>query len=266
VVFGLYSQPYTIEAGVEIMLERRELIRGAYGLVISVVLVPAVLAYLQMSAPVVILGAICSIVLLAAIDNWAFIWRQSGVLAGLILIAASLGFAYWYKSNITTNGWWWHFHVSFPISATNTPPPPLSAPPWVTQDEIDAQLKLGRNLLVFSPEELIGKWISTQNVSIYLTNWIKINYPIIDSPTPIPLDKKDYDLVEMQVKSHRLLGIAAVLAYFDPKKWNGRLLALRAKDYVKAYCQLKSIQQGEPGPSPYSIRPDILIAVDCDFI
>jgi hypothetical protein len=42
-------------------------------------------------------------------------------------------------------------------------------------------------------------------------------------PYPEKMDKKEYYVVKLRAKSDRLIGIAQILAFFDPKKWGDRL-------------------------------------------
>jgi hypothetical protein len=199
--------------------------------------------------------------------------RLLNVVAALIVAFAGVSFAYWYYSNIKTNGWYWHFEFVFPTEPgrptkggdQKPAEPPKSLEPWVTQDEINLQKTLGRNLLIFSPEELLRRWLNNRDINIYLNNWIKINYAASNTPLPQTIDKKEYYYIQLRVQSNRLVGVALVPAYFDPKKSLALLLGIREGDVIKAYCQLNSIQEGDPVP-PYNLRPDILVAFDCEFI
>jgi hypothetical protein len=162
----------------------------------------------------------------------------------------------------------YHFKPAPQLIARGGPAAPATPPssaPWVTQDEIDTQKKLGRILLVYSPEELLKMWVNRQKLDIYQLNWIKIDYPMSGLPYPETIEKKQYYVVKMPVRSDRLLGYAEVLAYFDPKKWADRLLPIRPGDHVKAICQFEDIEQGDP-IAPYNIRPDNLFAYNCDLL
>ncbi len=87
-----------------------------------------------------------------------------------------------------------------PPVATVPPAPKPSAPPWVTQDEIDAQRKIGRPLLNYSPAELLTLWEGNQSISAYLGKWIKIDYPFSALLVEV-IDKKKYYVVQMNIES-----------------------------------------------------------------
>jgi hypothetical protein len=124
--------------------------------------------------------------------------RLLNVVTALIVAFAGVSFAYWYYSNIKANGWYWHFEFVFPTEPgrptkggdQKPAEPPKSLEPWVTQDEINLQKTLGRNLLIFSPEELLRRWLNNRDINIYLNNWIKINYAASSTPLPQTIDKK----------------------------------------------------------------------------
>jgi hypothetical protein len=143
--------------------------------------------------------------------------------------------------------------------------PPQPSPPWMTSDEIEAQRKLGRTPIIYSPEELIKMWVSHQNISIYENKWIKLDYPMDGVPFSQTSEKKEYYVVRMRTNSDRLIGISLIYAYFDPKKWGGRLLVLRTGDYIKAFCRYQNIQQSGPVP-PYGVRADVMILYNCELL
>ena len=54
-----------------------------------------------------------------------------------------------------------------------------------------------------------------------------------------------------------------VSAYFDPKKWESKLLLLHTAQRVKAYCLFRTIENFEYVKGTYVGN---LIAVDCELI
>lgn len=198
--------------------------------------------------------------------------RSRIALIAILGTAAVLWSQHWYYSNYSTNGGIWHVQLGLPPTA---PPPPKvpepskplpPAAPWVTQEDIEQQQKLGRTLIIYSPEELTAMWVGRQNLTIYQYKWIKTDYPMEGVPYPEKIDKKEYYVVKMRTRSPRLIGVAQILAYFDPKKWSDRLLLLRNGDHVKAVCQFVGFQQGEEQSAYGGIRPDNLIAYECELL
>lgn len=76
---------------------RKEVAKWTRDLIISVVLVPAILAYFQMNAPVIAACAVGSLLLLAAWENQ---FRFVSVVAAVALASAAIGWDYWYYSEI----------------------------------------------------------------------------------------------------------------------------------------------------------------------
>jgi hypothetical protein len=153
-----------------------------------------------------------------------------------------------------------------PVVAAPTPPKP-PPPPWVTQSEIEEQRKAGHTLLTRSPEELLGLWASSQSVGIYLGKWVKIDYPISSIPTPEKIEKKEYYVVKMEIHSDILSSRGSISAYFEPKKWEARLLELRLRDHLKAICQFIRIDRSEAMRLlSITIYSDNIVAYNCDFL
>lgn len=157
-----------------------------------------------------------------------------------------------------------------PVVVTSAPAPaPATKPPvpsWVTQDEIEAQRKLGRTLLIYSADELIRMEASDQNIGLFLNKWVKINYKVAAAPFPLTEQKKEFDVVEMtEVPSRVMSVLSGIAAYFDPKKWGDKLINLREGDYLMAVCQLQSIDRGKP-TGIYGIRRDVMVAVNCELL
>jgi hypothetical protein len=116
-----------------------------------------------------------------------------------------------------------------------TPPTPIAPPkpaplppPWVTQDEIEQQRKLSRTLLIYSPQEFAALSAGGQNLKVYETKWVKVDYPIIRVPAIEVIDKKEYYVVYVAVEiSPYVIYNRYMAAYFDPKKWADQLLGIR---------------------------------------
>jgi hypothetical protein len=195
--------------------------------------------------------------------------RTRTAVVGLAAAAAVLGFDYWYSSNYSTNGGIWHIQIGIQPVKPNPPPPPLPPPPpaqpWVTQDEIDSQQKLGHQLIKFSPEEILGYWVGGQNIGIYMTRWIKVDYPAASTPTPETLEKKDYYVVQMNIKSGSYFTRGSFSAYFDPKKWGDRLINLRQGERLKAYCQFQGVDRTTLSKDYGGVYSDKLIGYNCDL-
>jgi hypothetical protein len=128
-----------------------------------------------------------------------------------------------------------------PIATPKPPPPP---PPWVSQDEIDQQRKLGRTLLVYSPQEFAALSVAGQNLHVYENKWVKIDYPITRLPAIEPIDKKEYYVVYVQVETGGYSAVNRYMAvYFDPKKWADQLLNVRSGTKLKALCQFMGFER-----------------------
>src|ERR1700730_12606283 len=82
----------------------------------------------------------------------------------------------------------------------SNPLPPPSRQQWVTEEEINAQRKLGRILLVLSPGEILSmydRYDGNVAVAAYVDKWIKINYPA-QASSKRTLNRKAYDVVSME--------------------------------------------------------------------
>lgn len=164
-----------------------------------------------------------------------------------------------------------HWPLHRPVLPPAPAPPPVSpapaAPPkpWVTPEEIEAQKKLGRTLLIYSPAELIDMEASEQSIGLFFDKWVKIDYKIAVIPASYTADKKTYDILEiLDMPRSNMFVLPGIVAYFDPKKWGDRLLNIRKGGEVKAYCQIQSIERGKPF-NQY-MRRDVMIAYNCELI
>lgn len=124
--------------------------------------------------------------------------------------------------------------------------PPKPPPPWVSQEEIDAQRKLGRSLLNYSPEELLAIWSRGGNIGAYLNKWIKIDYPFPDNGLTVEtIDKQQYDVVKMNIAFSFIS--KALSAYFDQKNgmpsWYYCDPRIASKPYVNSIELIELSQQ-----------------------
>jgi len=190
--------------------------------------------------------------------------RLGVILAALILTGGMLWADYWYFSNYSTNGGVWHLQIGMlppaaPAPTVATSPEatkPASPAPWVSSEEIEKEQKAGRALINYSPSEILEMWSGGRDVNAYVNKWIKINY-LFGTLTFDTLDKKQYYMVRMSTPREY------VSAYFDQKKWEQRLVLLRPKDRVQAYCLFRTISNFEYAKGYFVGN---LIASDCDLL
>jgi hypothetical protein len=241
---------------------RRDIIKGAYGLIISVILVPSILAYFHMSTPVVILGAACSLVALATWENWPFIRPRSWSIAALIMIGVFIWADYLYYLNIPTNGWYWHFKVSFPREDTNSTSPQSSTKssqdsktPWVTEGEIYKARSVGRLLIPYSPEEIsyINYSQGGDGTAVYAEKWVKIGNRFSGVRQLKETDNKDYLVVSVE-------GTFPMRLIFDQKQWEDKILLLRTGDIINGFCQLAKFNG-----KPFDLSESLFVGLNCEL-
>ena len=85
------------------------------------------------------------------------------------------------------------------------PPPPPPAKPWVTEDEIEQQKRLGRTLVIRSPQELLHLWENGQDLAIFQFKWIKVDYPAAAPPVLKTMEKKEYYVATVYFQADRFL-------------------------------------------------------------
>jgi hypothetical protein len=167
----------------------------------------------------------------------------------------------------------WRF-VPPPPTPTKTAPvpvapapakPPTPAPPWVSQDEIEQQRKIGRTLLIYSPQELLTMSELGQDLKVYTNKWTKIDYPITSLPVSETVEKKEFYVVRMNVQSANMYGQDQVSAYFEPKKWGDQLLNLRIRTNLRALCQFMGFEQKTINPT-YKIYSNTLVGYNCELL
>jgi hypothetical protein len=138
------------------------------------------------------------------------------------------------------------------------PPKPQPPPPWVSADEIATQQQLGRILLPYSPRELLEMWHNGRNVGAYFGKWIKIDYQFQEL-TLETVEKKQLYLIKMEAF------YGYVYAYFEPKKWEARLMEMRVRtDQVKAICQFERIDEVEQIKRWPKLS--VIVSDHCDFL
>lgn len=224
-----------------------------------------------LTAIVLSVGWVLGTIGLGTAPKKSIAWKFTTIILLAVFFCAETAFLYW------------HFHgipewITSPAEKgvkfaefIYVPPVLPTAPkekivtPWVSKQEIDDQLKFGKVLLVYSPEELLSMSLGSRNMTIFYGNWIKLDYPVLDIPQPEKLDKNDLYVIKMFVNSGRLGRNGLILAYFYPQKWRVRLLSIHAGDQVKAICQLRSLQSG-PLINSLHFPFDELIAENCDFL
>ena len=81
--------------------QRKERAKWARDLVISVVLVPAFLAWLQMSPVVIVAGGLCSLAILKAWENWPLLRAKFklGAVLAIFCLFCMFGAGGWYVWN-----------------------------------------------------------------------------------------------------------------------------------------------------------------------
>jgi hypothetical protein len=152
-----------------------------------------------------------------------------------------------------------------PPKPSPNPAPPSSTPkpePWVTNDEIEKHGKLGRKLLIYSPQEIFQMYEGGQNLGGLVNRWIMVKGPIGSLAAPEKIKNKDYYVVSIALDN---IGYSrgAVHAYFDAKKWGDALVNIRPGVTIRVICQLTDITHTKINPS-YEIYSDVIIASNCD--
>ena len=137
------------------------------------------------------------------------------------------------------NGGIWHIQLgirTIPAIAPKQQEASKSAIPWVTEEEIAKEQKAGRILLIYNPDELINIAFKygQPGMDPYDDKWFKTSNKFI-SLAKETINKKDYYRVRAAAK------VGDVLLYFDPKKWESKVVQLKQGDDVKAICQLSGL-------------------------
>jgi hypothetical protein len=158
--------------------------------------------------------------------------------------------------------------AAIPVPASTPTPTPVAtpkppAPPWVTPDEIEQQKKLGRNLLIYSPQNLFSMFEGSEDLSVFLNRWIKIDGKTSTVPVSETFKNKEYYKVGLQLEPVGW-NRGAVAASFDPKKWGDALINTRPGGGIRAVCQFTSIDHKQLSP-PYTMYLDTIIVRDCEL-
>jgi hypothetical protein len=144
------------------------------------------------------------------------------------------------------------------------PPKPEPPKPCASQEEIDAQHKIGRILVNRCPSELLADWQHSQDIGIYLNKWIKVD-GVFSAPTQQTIGKKRFLVIDFRLNSGVFATESMVSMYFDQEKWEAKLLALQTGDPIKAICQFSRVDRKESmRQGMIIIYLDKLIAEPCD--
>jgi len=142
-------------------------------------------------------------------------------------------------------------------------PPPPPPPPWVTIDEIEQQKKLGRNLLIYSPQNLFSMFEGNEDLSVFVNRWIKVDGKTNTVPASETVKNKEYYKVGLQLEPVGW-NRGAIAASFDPKKWGDSLIRIKPGESMRAVCQFTAIDHKQISPS-YSMYIDTVIVRDCEL-
>jgi hypothetical protein len=224
-------RPQRAGAGGMDSAQRREVGKWGRDLIVSVVLVPAVLAYFQMSPLIMILGGVFSLAVLAVWENWSFIQARRNLKSGVeiaclfIPLFALLGCGYWYSSK----------HRVAIVMAQPDTSVQQSAEVCVTQNDIDQEAKKGRHLLPLSPREIVDTDLhkGPAAVSIYIGKWVKVCGRFLQ-------------VEQDETKTHHIVWVYDQIfnLYFDRDRWESRLANFKDKQDFTAYCEMESFVLG----------------------
>jgi hypothetical protein len=154
--------------------------------------------------------------------------------------------------------WPHYFSAKASIIPAGKSPPALT--PWVTNEDIEAQRKLGRMLLVYSPQEFAALYARGQSLKVYEKNWLKVDYPIARLPIIETIDKKDYYVVYATLATI-VQPTTFAAAYFDPEKWGDQLLKVRIGGQLRAICQYMGFDQKITATS----YAEVLLGYNCEL-
>jgi hypothetical protein len=131
---------------------RKEGAQWARDIILTVIFLPALLSWLGMTAPQIIIISICALALLKAWEHG----RLGTTIVAIAIVGAGIGWDWFYYSTMTAAP-----QVTSPAQPSTAPQSPIGKikpTPWVTQQEIDDQQKFGKILLTYSPKELLELW------------------------------------------------------------------------------------------------------------
>jgi MFS family permease len=149
-------------------------------------------------------------------------------------------------------------------SASPAPSTPTPTPkgPWVSNEEIEGQRKLGRMLLIYSPQELFSMFEGGQNLGTFELKWIKVEGPTATLPVVMKIQNKDYYRVDLKLDAVGW-NRGAIAALFDSKKWGDTLINIRLGGKLRAICQYIEIDHSKINPS-YEMYLDTIFAYNCE--
>jgi hypothetical protein len=160
----------------------------------------------------------------------------------------------------------WRF-VPPPIAPVKIVPPvaaPEPPPPWTTQDEMDQQKKLGRSLLIYSPQEIFAMLVAGQNISVFGDRWVKVEGVTSSIPASEKIQNKEFYRVDFKLRNVNW-SYGKVVTYFDPKKYGETLLSTRLGAGLKAVCQLTKVDSKPIYPG-YSIIEYTFGYYNCELL
>jgi hypothetical protein len=143
-------------------------------------------------------------------------------------------------------------------------PAPEPKPPWVSIADIERYRKLGRTLLIYSPQEIFAMYRGGQNIGAFLNKWVKIDGLTSGVPAPEKIQDKEFYRVELSLESVTWQP-GKVAAYFDPQKYGDTLLRLRPGGHLGAICQFSNIDITQPYAG-YSTRFFTFIFSGCEIV
>jgi hypothetical protein len=155
--------------------------------------------------------------------------------------AALLGWNYWYSLNYSRNGGVWHIELGI------TPRPPLPAPPpqvkpkepekpWVTPEEVTAFRIKGRDLIAYSPNDIVYRIAYYGfNLKPYIGSWVKFSdeFWTMSLDAPLPDKKIYYNVPPRGAFFNNLL--------FDVDRWKHQLIPLAQGQHIDGYCQIYGV-------------------------
>lgn len=143
-----------------------------------------------------------------------------------------------------------------------TTPTPTPKGPWVSGEEVEGQRKLGRVLLIYSPQELFSMFEGGQNLEAFALKWIKVEGTTATLPVVMKIQNKDYYRVDFKLDP---IGWnrGVVAALFDSKKWENTLINIRLGGKLRAICQYIEVDHSKINPS-YEMYLDTIFSYNCE--
>jgi hypothetical protein len=153
-----------------------------------------------------------------------------------------------------------------PVPAQAAPgpsPAPKPSPPWVPSDQLDKQLKLGRKMLIYSPQELFAMYVAGQNLNVFVNRWFRIAGPTATVPIIEKIQSKDYYRVDINLDTLNYRERGVVSAYYDPKKYGDALVNIRPGEGIQSICQFSDLTRKVLNAS-YATYFTTIVAYNCE--